>query len=421
MVHSALKDCDIVAVGNYGGHPDSKIKDWVQAARGKISFQPKITDHTTHIIVAEKQWKTQPAVVKDALKRSEQSQKIHIVSFDWLDDSLHAKAKRAESSYSWVKKARAAMKAKGPKVQPRSTAGLMSQVFAESTEGFLSEAAKNKMAKRWQMEEDERKEDEKRKQEAFKEQRESESLKILQDLFKRGITKKRNELITDKHHIYVDGKSFRLDVVLEPVDKTGGPDDPPNVSLQIYESKTEPPTYAFNAKAHHTSKLPQNNIIVCIGCNFLTASRLFSNIFKEYTGVEWASRANASPEESGAKYRYVAPKAELMQERGGEDKSRMSSPENSAASSLTQESKKLADVGGDDMQEDRPPKTALQRLEAKAAQRALTNQFDKETLAAGNSSLGKRKEVEDSTPEDSEDEPPSKLRKSKGNRASGTP
>ncbi|KAK4506693.1 hypothetical protein PRZ48_000426 [Zasmidium cellare] len=409
MVHSAFKDCDIVTVGraDRDDWQDSNIKSWVTGGRGKVSFQSKITDQTTHLVVGEKQWKTQPAVVQEALKRSEQGQGIHIVTFEWLGDSATAKAKRAESRYLWVKKARAAMQEKG---QPRSTAGLVSQLFTEETDGLISEKTKKRNKELRRLELEEQKEREKRELDEFNAKRDSTNYLALKELISRSILKNRNELLTDKNHIYIDGMGFAWNVVLEPVEKTGGPNDPPAVSLQIFESKTEPPTYAFNAKAHQTPKLPQNNIIVCMGCNFLTAFRSFRNIFKEYTGVEWADRAKAGLK-NGKKYKFVLPEADSTGERGEgveqgreEDKSRTGSPGQSDASNGKQELKK-----------DSQPTKTLERLEAKVAQRAFDKQSD-ETVDAGHSTLGKRKDAEDGS---SEDEPPSKLRKSKGRASDG--
>lgn len=230
MVHSALNGCDIVAVGQYKDWQDPKVKNWVKCARGKISFQPRLTEQTTHLVVAEKQWKDQTAIVQDAIKRNEQGQKIHILSHEWLDESLQSKAKRAESTHSWVKKASAAMKTKVVG-QPRSTAGLMSQVFADSTNAFLSDAAKSKMAKRVQLEREEREEEEKRTQETFKKQRESDNLKTLATIFTRAFHKGRQQLLADTYHICVDGMGFAWNVALEPVEKTGSPQDLPSMRV----------------------------------------------------------------------------------------------------------------------------------------------------------------------------------------------
>lgn len=60
--------------------------------------------------------------------------------------------------------------------------------------------------------------------------------------------------------------------------------------LQIYESNTEPYSYAFNCSFGGTKVLPRNDIIAAIGSNFLTVFRAFKKTFKEYTGVDWDNR-----------------------------------------------------------------------------------------------------------------------------------
>lgn len=427
MVHSALKGCDIVAVGRYKNWDYSKVKDWVKLASGKISFTPKVTEQTTHLVIDEKQWANQTGVVQEARKRNDEGQKIHILAFEWLEVSLQAKTKRAESGHSWVKKARADMKAKGVN-QPRSTAGLMSQAFAESTDPYVSDAQKQKMAKRLRLEQEEREEEEKRMKEAFRNQRDSENLKTLTNIFERPFHKGRQELLSDTYQICIDGMGFTWDVALEQVHKKGSAGGLPSLSvskvgecctsqtltyfrqLQIYESKTEPRTYAFNTTVNRTEMLPPKNRIHCAGSNFPTALRQFKKVFRESTGRDWDNRANTTSVK-GAKFKYVMASADPAQtpdvrieQKGDEDKDQ-------AAASLVRPSQTV--VLGDELPDAQSPKTR-KRLDAKVAQRALDAQFDKKVQATDTTINGKRKLAEDSTSE--EDEPPSKLRMSKKNQ-----
>lgn len=167
-------------------------------------------------MLSQKKWQKRGALVEEAIGRNEKGQKINVVSFDWLDDSLQAKSKRAERVYSWLKKENATAKTKGSD-DPRSTAGLMSQVFTESTEGFLTDAHRKKIAKRQQLEADEKREEEKKQVEDFAKQREQMNIVELANMFKRGVKKDRNELLTDSYRVYVDGMGFTYDAVLEPV------------------------------------------------------------------------------------------------------------------------------------------------------------------------------------------------------------
>lgn len=60
--------------------------------------------------------------------------------------------------------------------------------------------------------------------------------------------------------------------------------------LQIYESNTEPYSYAFNCSFAGTKTLSCNDIIAAIGSNFTTTLRAFKKVFKEKTGVNWDDR-----------------------------------------------------------------------------------------------------------------------------------
>lgn len=183
--------------------------------------------------------------------------------------------------------------------------------------------------------------------------------------------------------------------------------------LQIYESKSEPYTYAFSATANQTEKRPESNRIVCIGSNFLTMARQFKNVFQEHTRIDWADRAHTTPVKE-AKFKYVVPAADPAQKLDGEVGQRREKGQSHPAAEMNRPSQTV--VFGSELADSQSPKT-LKRLEAKVAQRSLDAQFDNKVLATGTADLAKRKTAEDSA---SEDEPPNKLRKSKQAQA-GTP
>jgi hypothetical protein len=60
--------------------------------------------------------------------------------------------------------------------------------------------------------------------------------------------------------------------------------------FQIYESNTEPHSYAVNAKFGGTSVLPQNNMIVSVGSTFEAAFRRFRGFFEAKAHVAWEDR-----------------------------------------------------------------------------------------------------------------------------------
>jgi hypothetical protein len=66
--------------------------------------------------------------------------------------------------------------------------------------------------------------------------------------------------------------------------------------FQIYESNTEPHTYAVNAKFSGTTVLPQNNMIISVGSTFEAAFRRFRGFFEAKTHVAWEDRCRFARE-----------------------------------------------------------------------------------------------------------------------------
>ena len=62
------------------------------------------------------------------------------------------------------------------------------------------------------------------------------------------------------------------------------------IQFQIYESNSEPFTYAFNIQFAGTHKEQKNTIMVPIGSPFAPAFRMFKKCFQEKTHVEWDDR-----------------------------------------------------------------------------------------------------------------------------------
>lgn len=60
--------------------------------------------------------------------------------------------------------------------------------------------------------------------------------------------------------------------------------------MQIYESNTEPHTYATNLHSNGTNKRPSNNLLAALGTNYCTAFAVFMRAFKEQTGLHWDDR-----------------------------------------------------------------------------------------------------------------------------------
>jgi hypothetical protein len=72
----------------------ASIKKWVEANGGKWSA--RVDKRVTHLVASKEAWKK---VTDPVLQASELG--IHIVSYDWLEDSLQGKRKLAEKKYTW--------------------------------------------------------------------------------------------------------------------------------------------------------------------------------------------------------------------------------------------------------------------------------------------------------------------------------
>jgi hypothetical protein len=88
-----LSKLTIAATGTLSADTAS-IKKWVEANGGKWSA--RVDTRVTHLIASKEAWKKVTDPVHQASKLG-----IHIVSYDWLEDSLQGKRKLAERKYTW--------------------------------------------------------------------------------------------------------------------------------------------------------------------------------------------------------------------------------------------------------------------------------------------------------------------------------
>ncbi|KAH0555999.1 hypothetical protein GP486_006058 [Trichoglossum hirsutum] len=80
----------IAIAGEFGESKPVDIQRWVEAAGGV--FASKVDKNTTHLVCSWKDYKARVPKVKEALKKSE----VHIVTYDWLEDSLQKRRPRKE-------------------------------------------------------------------------------------------------------------------------------------------------------------------------------------------------------------------------------------------------------------------------------------------------------------------------------------
>jgi len=87
---------DKLTIAVVGTHPhDAKqIKAWIERNGGKYSA--KINKSVTHLIASKEAYKKPADAVQQATDLN-----IHVVSYDWFDDSLQAKKKLGTRKYTW--------------------------------------------------------------------------------------------------------------------------------------------------------------------------------------------------------------------------------------------------------------------------------------------------------------------------------
>ncbi|KAH4049278.1 hypothetical protein HBI70_107810 [Parastagonospora nodorum] len=84
----------VIAIAGALPAEPAQIKKWVDNNGGKWS--PRVEQRVTHLIASRPAWK---AVTDPVMKAAELN--IHIVSFDWLEDSLQGKRKLPEKRYTY--------------------------------------------------------------------------------------------------------------------------------------------------------------------------------------------------------------------------------------------------------------------------------------------------------------------------------
>ncbi|KAK4546740.1 hypothetical protein LTR36_001472 [Oleoguttula mirabilis] len=279
-----------------------KLEGWIKTASGRHEVR-FIEGETTHLVCSEKMWQAQPVAIQAALaanaKVGGSSNKggVWIVTPKWLITAIGDQCKPHPGKDSWETLDREAMKqsqqagksaekaaAKEVRGAARTVAGMLTETLIESTEKFISDDDRREMEKELK----------KRKEEAMREVQEKEKEKKREReqaaLFRKGAKKAKNEVFSDNHHIYMDAAGFKYEVLLTKVDTKHNRNERHALTLQIYESNSEPNTYAFNLHFAGTGQLPSNNVLAAIGCGFETAFRAFKKCFREKTGINWDER-----------------------------------------------------------------------------------------------------------------------------------
>lgn len=84
----------LIAVAGTLEHDATQIKKWIDANGGRYS--PNVRRGVTHLITGKDAWKQSSDAVQAANKLG-----VFVVTFEWLEDSLHKRRRLAEKKYTW--------------------------------------------------------------------------------------------------------------------------------------------------------------------------------------------------------------------------------------------------------------------------------------------------------------------------------
>ncbi|KAK5714005.1 hypothetical protein LTR15_010911 [Elasticomyces elasticus] len=309
------------------GWTKDKLVAWIKTAKGNPTTH--FTKKTTHVVCTGTAYKNGVGEAGAAKAARAKGERVHIVSPEWLGETLMQQKKAGEAGFSWEKapgmnrRGGGGRKKKVVEVEeveaededgeveemarkPQNVKGMMVEGFLDHTQQFLSEGdrrkIKDQMAREKEMERLAEMQVEKdRREEANRLRRERAEKEAV---FRGGAKKGRNEIFSDNHHIYADATTFKYDITLTKVDTRANRNE--RYVLTIYESNSQPHTYATNLHYAGTGLTPTNTVIAALGCSIATALHAFKKIFFEKTKVLWDDRLNVMIEAHAKKERAKA-------------------------------------------------------------------------------------------------------------------
>ncbi|KAI9866162.1 MAG: hypothetical protein M1813_001723 [Trichoglossum hirsutum] len=233
----------IAITGEFGAAKPADIQRWVEAAGG--AFASKVDKKVTHLVSSWKDYKARVAKVKEALKNSD----IHIVSYDWLEDSLQKRRPRKE---------RGAYLMKNVEKQKRKEEKLIMRGI-KKVDKKISKIEKKSEKRR-----------------------------------KQSIEEFALEMGSNTHHIYKDHTGFEYNVCLaRVVDIHSNKND--FFHLKIYESNAIPHLYASIAR-YRRPGAQGVEVLSPIGSFYDQAFLTFRKSFERRTGRSWEDRLDAVAE-----------------------------------------------------------------------------------------------------------------------------
>ncbi|KAK5172453.1 hypothetical protein LTR04_003951 [Oleoguttula sp. CCFEE 6159] len=312
-----LKKDKIAITGDFGSArtPDA-IKRWIELNGG--TYTTSITSDTSHLICSKAHWGKQVAAVKKALCHND----IKIVSYDWLEDTLHSRSHKRETAYLWKVLDRTALKKRAAKERAERSA-LKREGKAAGRGGILGEALKVHVE---ELGIDDRRAGKVRvKRAPKKDVKVGMMAEEAPDVrkFEKGCKAAANDILSDNHHIYTDETGFEYAITLTKIDVARNRNE--RHHLKLYESNSLPPTYSTHVLSSSpvptttasTSSISIPGIptstsisttLTPLGSTYGTAFLSFRQFFRAKTGRWWSERLD-----SPAEPQHADAKAPLMQ------------------------------------------------------------------------------------------------------------
>ncbi|KAI9709830.1 MAG: hypothetical protein M1812_007622 [Candelaria pacifica] len=271
---NCLENLTLAITGEFGSaRSHENLRRWIKNNGG--AFAEQIDDQVTHLICSMDHWKKQHANVKEAMRYPD----IKVVSYDWLEDSLHSKRARKETKKYMMK-------------------------------SILTQKRSEKAGKR-------------------------RAIKEGVKTFQKGCNDAKTDLLstkktTDNYHTYHDETGFGYDVVLARADLSKNinerhhlkvlpcpnhlpPSPPPKppflpqskLSMKLFESHAIPHLYCTYTRYSRPGRSAGEDLTP-IGSLFSPCFAAFTKFFKTKTGLRWEERLDKKKVE-GEVFTYSPP------------------------------------------------------------------------------------------------------------------
>lgn len=215
----------------------SKIQGWVQQSKGVL--QSELSAKTTHVVCSDDTPSTD-----EHLKQALASQdKLHIVKFKWLHDTLIGGTKQREKDHLFSTQPKSQLLQQSRTTdetgETSESVNNFTDVFLEGTKRHVDPRKKAQLERDFHqqdLEQDERLEQQ-RATELREKQREAKEAKEYVKKLRRDLLKPKNEVMAEGHHIYRCTEGFAHEVALIKVDVANNRNERITLTVRVRQIK----------------------------------------------------------------------------------------------------------------------------------------------------------------------------------------